>query len=45
MLPIEFIREHPEAVRRAMREKSITADLDGLLAVDSAPPDTSTRAS
>jgi seryl-tRNA synthetase len=34
MLPIEFIREHPDAVRRAMREKGTTADLDGLLAAD-----------
>ena len=34
MLDIKFIREHPEAVRRALEEKAGTLNLDALLELD-----------
>jgi seryl-tRNA synthetase len=34
MLELTFIREHPDLVRRSIREKGERADLDGVLALD-----------
>ena len=34
MLSLQFIRENPEAVRKAIAEKNVTLDLDALLALD-----------
>ena len=34
MLDLAFIREHPDLVRRTIREKGDRADLDRLLALD-----------
>ena len=34
MLSLAFIREHPDAVRKAIAEKNVTLDLDALLALD-----------
>jgi seryl-tRNA synthetase len=34
MLSLEFIREHPDAVRRAVADKHDTADVDRILALD-----------
>src|SRR3954447_15544313 len=34
MLSLQFIRDHPDAVAKAAREKNAPLDLDGLLALD-----------
>src|SRR3954452_1623014 len=34
MLSLQFIRDHPDAVRKAAEEKNATLDLDRLLALD-----------
>jgi seryl-tRNA synthetase len=34
MLSLQFIRENPDAVRKAIAEKNVTLDLDALLALD-----------
>lgn len=34
MLDIAFIRQHPDAVRKAIRDKRVTVDLDALLEAD-----------
>ena len=34
MLDVEFIRQHPDAVREAVRNKGETGDVDGFLALD-----------
>ena len=35
MLSLQFIREHPDAVRKAIADKNVRLDLDALLALDS----------
>ena len=34
MLSLQFIRENPDAVRKAIREKNVALNLDALLALD-----------
>ena len=36
MLDIKFIRENPELVKKAVRDKGMTADIDRLLILDAA---------
>ena len=43
MLSLQYIRENPETVRKAIAEKNVTLDLDALLALDNEVRELKTR--